>query len=99
MPVVAEIAPDYVDEVAFVAVAGRSGLEATAARAEELFGDRLAWGLDDDLWETFDVPYQPVTVLIADGVEIDRWAGALGEDELRRRLDAAVQLHEGAAAG
>jgi hypothetical protein len=90
LPVVAALAPDYADEVAFVAVAGRAAYEPTAARAAELFGDKLDWGLDDDLWATYDVPGQPTVVLIVDGVEVDRWFGAIGEDALRERVEQAV---------
>lgn len=92
MPVVADLAPDYTDDVAFVAVAGRADFEPTAAVAEQLFGDRLMWGLDDDLWATYQVPGQPTTVLVVDGVEVDRWFGALGEEALRSRIERAIAL-------
>jgi hypothetical protein len=93
LPVVAEISEDYENEVAFVGVAGRSGFDATAERADQLFGDALLWGLDDSIWDLYGVPYQPVTVLITgNDVEVMRWPGLLEESEIRARLDQLVAL-------
>jgi hypothetical protein len=92
LPVVDEIAADYEDDVRFVAVAGRSGLEETAAEADALFS-RLDWGLDDSIWDIYGVPYQPVTFLITGSdVVVDTWAGPLDADDIRGRLDALVAL-------
>ncbi len=93
MPVVANISQDYEDEVAFVAVAGRSDLGSTAERADELFGDALLWGLDDSIWDLYGVPYQPVTFLVTGGDTIvDGWPGALDESEIRTRIDNLLAL-------
>lgn len=92
MPVVDEVAADYQDDVRFVAVAGRAGLDETAERANELFA-LLDWGLDDGIWDLYGVPYQPVTFLITGSdVVADTWAGPLEADEIRSRLDALVAL-------
>lgn len=92
MPVVDEVAADYDDDIRFVAVAGRSGLDDTAAAADALFS-RLDWGLDDSIWDLYGVFGQPVTVLITGSdVVVDTWAGALGGDEIRARLDSLVAL-------
>ena len=48
----------------FVAVAGRSSLDASASAASSLFSDRLLWGYDDDLWGLYAVRGQPTTFLI-----------------------------------
>lgn len=77
-----------------MAVAGRADFDETAARAEELFGDALAWGLDDSVWELYEVPGQPTTVLVVDGAQADRWYGALGEDQLRERIERAIELDQ-----
>jgi hypothetical protein len=88
LPVVAEVSQDYTDEVEFVAVAGRSDMNSTAERADDLFGDALLWGLDDSIWDLYGVPYQPVTFLITGGDTIvDGWPGALDEGEIRDRID------------
>ncbi len=93
MPVVAEISKDYEGQVEFVAVAGRAGFDASAARADELFGDALLWGLDDSIWDLYGIPYQPVTVLITGGdVIVDTWAGLLDESDIRSRIDSLVAL-------
>ena len=93
MPVVAEISQDYTDSVAFLAVAGRSDFGSTEARANDLFGDALLWGLDDSIWDLYGIPYQPATVLITGGDTIvDAWPGALSADEIRSRIDNLVAL-------
>jgi thioredoxin-like negative regulator of GroEL len=50
------------------------------------------WGLDDTIWNLYGVPGQPASVLIAQGVIVDQWFGAAGEDTLRERLDRLVSL-------
>ena len=93
MPVVDQIANDYLDEVSFVAVAGRSDLDSTAAAAERLFSENLAWGLDESIWELYGVFGQPVTVLITgDDRVVAGWFGLLDEDEIRKRIDGVVAL-------
>ena len=92
MPVIDTVAADYLDDIAFVAVAGRSDMARTAPAAAELISDNVAWGLDDGIWELYGVPGQPASVLIADGVVVDQWFGALGEDALRERLDRLASL-------
>ena len=75
MPVVDQIAEDYQDRVRFVAVAGRSDLESSAAAADALFAN-LEWGLDDSVWDLYGVPYQPVTFLITgDDIIFERFDG------------------------
>ena len=92
MPVIDQVANDYLDDVAFVAVAGRGDLDATIDEAARLFSDNLLWGLDDSIWGLYGVPGQPASVLIVDGVIVDMWFGAVGENELRTRLDNMLSL-------
>ena len=92
MPVVDEVADDYVDDVTFLAVAGRGDLGATQEEAARLFSDNLKWGLDDSIWDLYGIPGQPASVLIANGVVVDGWFGALNEAEMRNRLDNLVSL-------
>jgi hypothetical protein len=92
LPVIDTVAADYLDDVAFLAVAGRSDMGRTAPAAAELFSANLSWGLDDSIWDLYGVPGQPATVLIVDGVVVDQWFGALGEVALRERLDRLVAL-------
>jgi hypothetical protein len=92
LPVIDTVAADYLEDIAFVAVAGRSDMARTAPAAAELISDNVAWGLDDGIWELYGVPGQPASVLIANGVVVDQWFGALGEDALRERLDRLATL-------
>ena len=57
-----------------------------------MFSDNLLWGLDDSIWGLYGIPGQPASVLITDGVVVDLWFGAIGEVELRKRLDNLVLI-------
>lgn len=96
MPVVDGIAAEYSDEIDFVAPAWKSSFEATQDRANELFqSGMIQWGLDEDqeIFELYGVPYQPVTVLIAaDDTVVEAWAGLRDESEIRAALDNLISL-------
>lgn len=90
------VAADYGDRVDFVAPAWKSDFERTRARAVDTFASgNVMWGLDEDedIFEKYGVPYQPVTVLIAsDRTVVDAWAGLKPEEEIRARLEALLDL-------
>jgi hypothetical protein len=90
LPVVDNLAQEY-DNVAFVAVAWKGTAEDTAERAAELMpSGSMFWGLDvtEEIFALYEVPYQPVTVLIgADKQVAERWTGLRDEDEIRAALD------------
>jgi hypothetical protein len=90
LPVVDQVANDYLDDVSFLAVAGRSDFARSAAAAPELFSRNLAWGYDDSIWDLYGVPGQPTSVLIKEGVVVDVWFGAIGESALRKKLDSVT---------
>ncbi len=96
MPVVDGLAAEYGDRVDFVAPAWKSSFEATEARANELFhSGEILWGLDEEeeIFSLYDIPYQPVTVLIAaDQTVVDAWAGVRPEDETRVALEDLIAL-------
>lgn len=92
MPVVDEVAGDYQDDFEFVAIAWKSDPERAEARAAELFSDNLKWGIGDEIFNLYGIPGQPASVIVTDGVIVDTWFGAIGADELRTRLDAALSL-------
>lgn len=53
------------------------------------------WGLDEDeeIFQLYGVPYQPVTVLIAaDGTVVEAWDGLRAEQEIRAALDGLIAL-------
>ena len=100
MPVVDKLAEEYDDRVAFVAVAWKGTPEATAERASELMpSGSMVWGLDasEEVFAMYEVPYQPVTVLIsADKEVVERWTGLRDEHEIRAALD---RLSDGPVSG
>lgn len=91
MPVIDEIASEYADRVAFVAAAWKGTPEATAERAGELIpSGNVAWGLDVDetVFSAYNIPYQPVTVLIdAHMHEVARWPGVQDPDQIRLAIE------------
>ena len=76
----------------FLAIAGRAGLDATTARAEQLIpSGAVVWALDEAIWAEYEVFGQPVTFAItADGVVADTWYGLRDETSIRSTLDALV---------
>lgn len=94
MPVVDAVAQDYLGQVDVVTVAWRSSYEAAAAAAPALLpSGNIRWSFDGDesVFSAFEMPYQPGTVLIVQGVEVDRWLGAKGEDGLRESFEMLKQ--------
>lgn len=96
MPVIDRLSAEYSDRVDFVAPAWKSSFDATSARAEELFlAGEIMWGLDEDqeIFDLYGVPYQPVTVLIAaDDTVVEAWPGIRDEAEIRTALDNLIAL-------
>lgn len=95
MPVVDSLAAEYSDQVDFVAPAWNGTFEATEARADELFqSGEIMWGLDEDedIFELYGVPYQPVTFLIAaDDTIVDTWSGLREEPEIRAGIEGLIE--------
>jgi hypothetical protein len=90
LPVVDQVALEYEDRVRFIAVAGRSDYASSEKQAAKSFS-HLEWGLGDEVWDLYGIPYQPVTILITgEDIVYDTWPGARGEMEIRERLDAML---------
>lgn len=96
LPVVDDLAAEYSEQVDFVAPAWKSTFELTQERAHELFDSgQIMWGLDaeEEIFQLFGVPYQPVTVLIAgDRTVVQAWDGLRPEDEIRAAIDDLITL-------
>ena len=92
LPVVDKVSNDYLDDIAFVAIAGRGRIDATRDVADGLFSDNLVWGLDESIWDSYGVRGQPTSILVVDGVVVDLWFGQIPESEMRDRLDNLVAL-------
>lgn len=90
------MAADYGDRVDFVAPAWKSDFDRTEARAVGTFvSGNVMWGLDEDedIFEKYGVPYQPVTVLIAGDMTVyTSWPGLRPEEEIRAELDSLLAL-------
>lgn len=77
-----------------VAIAWRSSYDRTAEVASVLLpSGAVRWGFDPDerIFSAFEVPYQPVTVLVAQGVEVGRWLGGKSEADIRQAMDDLAQ--------
>jgi len=96
LPVVDSLAAEYSEQVDFVAPAWKSSFDLTQERAAELFqSGQIMWGLDpeEEVFQLYGVPYQPVTVLIADDrTVVEAWDGLRPEEEIRAALDDLIAL-------
>jgi hypothetical protein len=90
LPVVDEVSNEYLEDITFLAIAGRSDTGASEKAASELFSENLLWGYDESIWELYGVPGQPTSVLIQNGVIVDVWFGAIGDEALREKLDTVA---------
>ena len=74
-------------------MAGRSDFESTAGVAEDLLSDNVRWGLDESIWDLYDIIGQPASVMVTgDNIIVDAWYGGLSEDDLRAKFDYLVSL-------
>ena len=78
-----------------MAAAWKSSFDRSAAAAADLMpSGAMMWGLDEseEVFSAFGIGSQPWTVLIAEGVEVKRWPGARGYDEIKSEVDAMLAL-------
>ena len=55
--------------------------------------DNVPWGLDESIWDLYDILGQPASVMITgDDIVVDSWYGVLGEDGLRERFELLASL-------
>ncbi|MCY3538363.1 MAG: hypothetical protein F4Y75_02940 [Acidimicrobiia bacterium] len=93
MPVVDNLALEYQGQIDVVGVAWASSYEETAEVAQRLLpSGATRWLLDEDdsIFGAFEVGYQPAGVLAANGVIVERWSGAKGEQGLREAFDQVL---------
>jgi hypothetical protein len=53
------------------------------------------WGLDEreEIFQAYEIPYQPVTVLIAgDKTVVESWDGLRPEEEIRAAIEDLIAL-------
>lgn len=58
------VTSEHRGEINVIAIAGRSSLERSAPSADSFFDDHVTWAYDEELWQTYGILSQPVTVLI-----------------------------------
>lgn len=58
------VTAEHRGEINVIAVAGRSSLERSTPSAEAFFDDHVKWAYDEELWQTYGILSQPITVLI-----------------------------------
>jgi hypothetical protein len=89
------VAPDYADEVTFLAIAWKSSFDRAQAVADELLtSGTFRWGIDETelIFASYLLSSQPWTVLIsADGVEVERWPGGRPAGEIRASIERLLE--------
>jgi hypothetical protein len=61
--------------------------------ADDLLSDNVRWGLDDSVWDLYEILGQPASVMITgDDIIVDVWYGAIGEEQLRAKFDYLASL-------
>jgi hypothetical protein len=97
LPDVDALAEEYSDRIDFVAPAWKGSSQATLAAANTyLPSGHVMWGLDEDedIFQKYGIPYQPVTILIAsDQTVVADWAGLKSEEELRNILEMLIDIN------
>ena len=87
------VASNCQDTIKFVTVAGRSDLEPTAEEASNLLADNVVWGLDDSIWDLYEILGQPASAMTTgNDLIVEGWYGALGEAALREKLDSLASI-------
>lgn len=90
------MAADYGDRIDFVAPAWKADFGSTESRALGTFvSGNVMWGLDEDedIFQKYGVPYQPVTVLIAADMTVyESWSGIKPEEEIRAELEELLAV-------
>ena len=92
IPMIDNLAAEYAGSVEFVAPVWKSAEEYVLVAVDELMPSGvIKWGLDIEgvIFDLYQVPYQPVTVLInPDRTVLEAWAGVRSEERIRASLEA-----------
>lgn len=84
------MAEEYEGEVVFAGVSNNDSVEAGKGYVEDLEVP-YAMAHAPDVWDAYEVPYQPVTILIgADGAIADRFDGPITYGDLKEALEGLV---------
>ena len=84
------MAEEFEGEVVFVGVSNNDTVDEGIGYREE-YEVPYALGHSPDTWEAFDVPYQPVTIVIdARGGMVERIDGPITYDDLKAVIEETV---------
>ena len=84
------MAEEYEGEVVFVGVSNNDTVE-DGKGFVTTYDVPYAMAHAPEVWELFDVPYQPVTIVLDGGLnEIQRFDGPVEADPLRRAIERAL---------
>jgi hypothetical protein len=85
------LAEEYSEEVAFIGVSdNRDTVEDGKDYADE-FAVPYPLALEQNVWDAYGVPYQPVTVLLdAEGVEVHRVSGPISYEEFKAQIEGVL---------
>jgi hypothetical protein len=84
------LAEEYSDRVVFAGVSNNDTVEDGMGYVDD-FGVPYAMGHSPETWDAFDVPYQPVTIVIdARGGMVERIDGPVTYDGLKEIVEGAA---------
>jgi hypothetical protein len=84
------LAEEYEGKVVFAGVSNNDSVEDGKGYVQD-FDVPYAMAHSPETWEAFDVPYQPVTIVIdADGGIVDRFEGPITYDGLKASIEATL---------
>lgn len=76
-------------EVVFIGVSNNDTVDAGKGYVED-FDVPYAMAHAPEVWDLFDVPYQPVTIVIGDDGTIERFIGPVTGDDVGAVIDRLV---------
>ena len=84
------MAEEYEGEVVFAGVSNNDTVEDGKGFVED-YGVPYAMAHAPEVWDAYDVPYQPVTIVIdANGAIVQRYDGPITYDQLKEGIEAVL---------
>ncbi len=84
------MAEEYDGKVTFAGVSNNDSVDDGKSYVEE-FDVPYAMANAPEVWDVFEVPYQPVTIVIdADGGIVDRFDGPVTYESLKQAIEATI---------
>lgn len=84
------MAEEYEGKIVFAGVSNNDTVEDGKGFVED-YGVPYAMAHAPDVWDAYDVPYQPVTIVIdANGAIVQRYDGPIEYDQLKEGIEAVL---------